>query len=81
MIKWQNIVDNADLVSYYNGMMQIKSAFSPLTAMDTSYASNFQFTNKVSAITNQISFTVTNDVEGEWNKMAVIYKMQMLRLM
>lgn len=28
MIKWQNIVDNADLVSYYNGMMQIKSAFS-----------------------------------------------------
>lgn len=73
MIKWQNIVDNADVVSYYKGMMQIKSAFSPLTAMDTSYANNFQFTNKVSATTNQISFTVTNDVEGEWNKMAVIY--------
>lgn len=73
MIKWQNIVDNADLVSYYNGMMQIKSAFSPLTAMDTSYANNFVFTNRISATTNQISFTVSNDVEGEWNKMAVIY--------
>ena len=25
MIKWQNVVDYADVVSYYKGMMQIKS--------------------------------------------------------
>ena len=73
MIKWQNVVDYADVVSYYKGMMQIKSAFSPLTAMDNSYADKYTFTKKVSASTNQISFTIQNDVEGEWNKMAVIY--------
>nr|WP_296170444.1 type I pullulanase [uncultured Ruminococcus sp.] len=73
MIKWQNVVDYADVVSYYKGMMQIKSAFSPLTAMDTSYANNFIFTNKVSSPTNQISYTLANDVEGEWNKIAVLY--------
>lgn len=58
MIKWQNVVDYADVVSYYKGMMQIKSAFSPLTAMDNSYADKYTFTKKVSASTNQISFTI-----------------------
>ena len=33
----------------------------------------YTFTKKVSASTNQISFTIQNDVKGEWNKMAVIY--------
>ena len=73
MIKWQNVVDYADVVSYYKGMMQIKSAYSPLTAMDTSYSDKFVFTKSMSTSTNQISFTLANDVEGEWNKMAVIY--------
>ena len=41
--------------------------------MDTSYANNFIFTNKVSSPTNQISYTLANDVEGEWNKIAVLY--------
>ena len=40
MIKWQNVVDYADVVSYYKGMMQIKSAFSPLTAMDNHMLTN-----------------------------------------
>lgn len=46
MIKWQNVVDYADVVSYYKGMMQIKSAFSPLTAMDNSYADKYTFTKR-----------------------------------
>ncbi len=73
MIKWQNIVDYADVVSYYKGVQQIKSAFSPLTAMDKTYQDAFKLNNSLTATTNQLAFTVTNDQPGEWNKMAVIY--------
>lgn len=73
MIKWQNIVDYADVVSYYKGMMQIKSAFSPFTAMDTSYNSSYTLNQGLTSLSNQIGYTVTNNNEGEWNKMAVVY--------
>lgn len=73
MIKWQNIVDYADVVSYYKGLMKIKSAFTPLTSMDNSYADAFNFTSGRSSYSNQIAFTITNDQPDEWNKMAVIY--------
>ena len=73
MIKWQNIVDYADVVSYYKGMMKIKSAFTPLNCMDTTYAEAFTFTNSLTSSTNTISYTITNDQQGEWNKMAVIF--------
>ncbi len=73
MIKWQNVVDYADVISYYKGLMQIKSAFTPLTCMDATYQNAFKFTGGLSSVSNQVSFTVTNDQEGEWNKMAVIY--------
>ena len=65
--------DYADVVSYYKGMMQIKSAFSPLTAMDNSYADKYTFTKKVYCFNKSDFITIQNDVEGEWNKMAVIY--------
>ena len=73
MIKWQNVVDYADVISYYKGMMQIKSAFTPLTCMDNTYSSAFNFTNSLTTLSNQVSFTITNDQQGEWNKMAVLY--------
>ncbi len=75
MIKWNNIVDYADVVSYYKGMNKIKSAFSPLTcdtvkySNDTSYVMN----NSLTASTYTIGFTITNDTPGEWSKMAVVY--------
>lgn len=73
MINWQNIADYADVVSYYKGMMQIKSAFTPLTCMDNTYMDSYLFNTKLLTSTNQIAFTITNDQENEWNKMAVIY--------
>lgn len=73
MIKWQNVVDYADVVSYYKGVMQIKSKFSPLTAMDKSYQDAFVFNGTQKAYSNQIAYTIANDTEGEWSKMAVIF--------
>ncbi len=73
MIKWQNLVDYADVVSYYKGVMQIKEHFTPLTCMDKTYQDAFVFNGTMRGLTNQIAFTVANDTPGEWSKMAVIY--------
>ena len=74
MIKWQNIVDYADVVSYYKGMMQIKNAFTPLTSTDNTYFDNFTFTGaRMTEKTNQVGYVIQNDKAGEWNTMAVMY--------
>ena len=72
-IVWQNLVDYADLVSYYKGMIKIRKAFSPLTAADNSYADKFVFNGKATDTSGYVAYTITNDKEGEWNKMAVIH--------
>ena len=72
MLKWQNAVDYADVVSYYKGMMQIKANFSPLTCMDKSYQNAFTFNDTQRTYSNQVAYTIANDTEGEWNKLAVI---------
>ena len=72
-IRWQNLVDYADLVSYYKGMMKIKKAFTPLRAADNSYADKFVFNGKLTDDSGYVAYTITNDQEGEWNKMAVIH--------
>ncbi|MGN0319223.1 MAG: alpha-amylase family glycosyl hydrolase, partial [Lachnospira sp.] len=73
MIKWQNLVDYGDVVSYYKGMMQIKSKFSPLNSMDKSYQNAFIFNDSQNKKPNQIAYTITNNTEGEWSKLAVIF--------
>ena len=73
MIKWQNVVDYADVVSYYKGMMQIKANFSPLTCMDKSYQDSFKFNDTQRTYSNQVAYTIANDTEGEWSKLAVIF--------
>ena len=72
-IRWQNLVDYADLVSYYKGMMKIKKAFSPLRAADNSYADKIVFNGKATEDAGYVAYTITNDRQGEWNKMAVIH--------
>ena len=73
MIKWQNVVDYADVVSYYKGLGEIRSRFTPLTCADDSYSDAYIFNGNMTDDSKQIAFTITNDTLGEWNKMAVIY--------
>ena len=76
MIDWNLVQTNADLVSYYKGMFELRKAFSPFTASvidanDDSY--KYYRTTSVSSSTYTIGYTVENLTEGEWNKIAVIY--------
>lgn len=73
MIKWQNIVDYADVVSYYKGLSEIRKNFSTFTVADTSCKNNYVMNNAGNAVGTNIAYTVTNDVEGEWNKLAVLF--------
>ena len=73
-IKWQNLVDYADVISYYKGLIQIKKSFTPLTSMDNTYFDNFTFGgSRMTEKSNQVSYVIKNDQPGEWNTMAVIY--------
>ncbi len=74
-IKWQNIVDYADVVSYYKGMNQINKVFEPFNCDTTKYSNNdyYVMNNPATAVTTKIAFTVANDTEGQWSKMAVLY--------
>lgn len=79
MIDWNLLVQNADLVSYYKGMFELRKAFSPFTAAvrdeeDDSY--QYNWTNSTSNATRYIAYTVDNTAEGEWSKIAVILNSQ-----
>ena len=76
MIDWSLLKSNADIVSYYKGMFELRKAFSPFTANVTqadggNYA--YYFDTSSTGSVNPIAFTVHNFTEGEWNKIAVIY--------
>ncbi len=73
-INWKNLVGYGDLVSYYQGMIKIKKNFTPFNTDTNDYAKAFNFFGKnLSGMANSFSYVVTNDVEGEWNKVAVIH--------
>ncbi len=72
-IRWQNIVDYADVVSYYKGIMKIKRAFTPLKTAGNDYSDKFIFYGKSTADMGYVAYTITNDQPGEWNKMVVIH--------
>ena len=76
MIDWSLLETNADLVSYYKGMFELRKAFSPFTASlsdkaDDSYEYIFETSTTSSLYT--IAYTIHNETPGEWNKVAVIY--------
>ena len=76
MIDWSLLKSNADIVSYYKGMFELRKAFSPFTANvtdtdDDSYA--YYFDTSSTGSVNPIAYTIHNNTEGEWNKVAVIY--------
>ena len=76
MIDWSLLKTNADIVSYYRGMFELRKAFSPFTANVTEAdGGNYKYNFDTSATgsVNPIAYTVDNSTEGEWNKIAVVY--------
>lgn len=72
-INWNNLVDYADLVAYYKGLFQIRSSFSPLTCDTSEYAKAFNINNSSTAYSKTMAYTITNDKENEFKKLAVLY--------
>lgn len=76
MIDWSLLESNADLVSYYKGMIELRSVFSPFTASqsdtnDDTY--KYYFHTSMAGASKTIAYTVENNKEGEWNKVAVMF--------
>ena len=73
-INWENLVEYADLVSYYQGMMMIKKNFTPFNTDTNDYRDSFDFLGKeLSGMRNSLNYVVTNDQPGEWKKVAVMH--------
>lgn len=73
MIDWELAVSNADLVSYYRGLIDIRKAFSPFTAGDDTFKTAYTMNSSLASVEETLGYTVENNVEGEWNKVAVIF--------
>lgn len=76
MIDWSLAKTNADLVSYYKGMFELRKAFSPFTSPNTDANDDtykYIRSTSVSATAFTVGYTVENKTEGEWSKVAVIY--------
>ena len=76
MIDWSLLKTNADIVSYYRGMFELRKNFSPFTANVTqAQGGNYEYyfdTTKTGTV-NPIALTIHNHTEGEWNKIALIF--------
>ncbi|QCT05892.1 type I pullulanase [Ruminococcus bovis] len=72
MFDWNDVSKNADLVSYYKGMLDIRKAFSPFTTDDINLKNNYKFGETLTSSSNIVSYTVSNSTPGEWNKLAVV---------
>ena len=69
-INWEWTVANADLVSYYRGLLEIRKNFATLT--DNTAESSGLILQKQSSAFNTITYVIKNNVEGQWQKMAVL---------
>ncbi|MBR1731609.1 MAG: MucBP domain-containing protein, partial [Ruminococcus sp.] len=81
MLDWSLAESNADIVSYYAGMREIRENFSPFTANDRTAGCKTGFINPVYKkvgvadvlqTSDGYSALWTNNVEGEWNKVLVL---------
>lgn len=88
MIDWSLLSTNADLVSYYRGLIDIRKAFSPFTEGTNAYADSYTLhtvkrqvenpkatssEDEFTDVSNCVAFTVDNNTQGEWDKMLVIF--------
>lgn len=87
-IDWNLLTTNADLVSYYKGLIDIRKNFAPFTESTNKYMENYTFyevteeildvestatEDEYITVSDYVAFTVENDVQGQWNTALVIY--------
>ncbi len=72
MLDWEQASSNADIVSYYKGMLKIRKSFSPLTDDTNSSASNFLLYTGAKNPSSVYAGVWKNNTEGEWKNLAVL---------
>ena len=72
MIDWSLAKTNADIVSYYKGMRQIRTHFAPLTSDVNTPASNYVLYSGTVDPTNTYAAVWDNTTDGQWKKLAVL---------
>lgn len=72
MLDWSQVKTNADIISYYKGMLEIRKNFSPLTDNTNSASDNYLLYSGAKNPTFTYAAVWTNKTEGEWNKLAVL---------
>lgn len=71
MIDWSLVETNADMISYYKGLLEIRNNFAPLTDNTNDSAANYLvYSGSTSSTT--LSYVISNTTEGQWNKLAVL---------
>lgn len=72
-LKWTSLKTYADLVSYYEGLMQIRSAFKPFRDATTQSAQNIVFSDIDDK--NIVAYTLENTLTAnkEWKQVAVLF--------
>ncbi len=72
MIDWNNAQTNADIVSYYKGMREIRAKFSPLRDDTKNSLSGYKCYAGNSGSSDTYAAVWHNNKSGEWKKLAVI---------
>ena len=72
MIDWSQVSTNADIISYYKGMLDIRRAFSPLTDDTKASSEKYKIYSGYKNPSDIYAGVWENDTEGEWKKLAVI---------
>ena len=71
-IDWNLAVSNADLVSYYRGLINIRKNFAPFTDGTGVYSGAYTFNKSLSSVESCFGYVVDNDTQGQWDKVAVM---------
>ncbi len=71
MIDWSLVETNADMISYYKGLLEIRNNFAPLTDNTNDSAANYLVYSGSTASTT-LAYVISNTTEGQWNKLAVL---------
>lgn len=72
MLDWEQVKTNADIVSYYKGMLKIRKCFSPLTDDTTKSSADYLLYSGSKDPSAVYAGVWKNNTEGEWKNLAVL---------
>lgn len=72
MIDWSLVESNADMVSYYKGLLDIRKNFAPLTDNTKSSLGNYSYYGNSKVTSKTLAVVISNKTEGQWSNLAVL---------